>query len=71
MLEELRDRLVEKIADIGKTEPGKEKDKKLKELLIKSFSLIKIKHIRLVQLSFFYSPLIIVLFCSDLLILRL
>ena len=41
VLEELREKLVQRIEDMGKLE-GKEKDKKLKELLQKSFSLIRV-----------------------------
>ncbi|XP_065353208.1 negative elongation factor B [Cloeon dipterum] len=45
VLEELREKLISQINEIGKKE-GKERDKKLKELLAKSFPVIKVKTLR-------------------------
>jgi len=46
VMEELRDTLIKKINEIGTKWEGKEKDKKLKDLLAKSFPVIKIKPLR-------------------------
>jgi negative elongation factor B len=43
--QELREKLISQINEIGKKE-GKERDKKLKELLAKSFPVIKVKSLR-------------------------
>ncbi|OXA60005.1 negative elongation factor B [Folsomia candida] len=51
VMEELRDTLIKKINEIGTKWEPKEKDKKLKELLSKSFPVIKIKPLRPVVLS--------------------
>lgn len=40
MLEELRDKLVAHINEVGAKE-GRERDKKLKELLVKSFPVVR------------------------------
>nr|CAD7197686.1 unnamed protein product [Timema douglasi] len=45
VLEELRDRLVQHINEIGQKE-GKERDRKLKELLAKSFPVVRVKALR-------------------------
>lgn len=45
ILEELREKLIQQINDLSKME-AKEKDKKLKELLNKSFGLIRVKQLR-------------------------
>lgn len=45
LLKELRDRLVAHINDIGQKE-GRERDKILKELLSKSFPLVRLKALR-------------------------
>ncbi|PSN42595.1 hypothetical protein C0J52_08709 [Blattella germanica] len=45
VLEELRDRLVQHINEIGQKE-GKERDRKFKELLAKSFSVVRVKALR-------------------------
>lgn len=45
MIQELREKLISQINEIGKKE-GKERDKKLKELLAKSFPVIKVKSLR-------------------------
>ncbi|RZF34663.1 hypothetical protein LSTR_LSTR010828 [Laodelphax striatellus] len=45
VLEELRDRLVAHINEIGQKE-GKENERKLKEMLAKSFALVKVKALR-------------------------
>lgn len=50
VLEELRDKLVSHINEVGQTE-GRERDKKLKELLIKSFPLVKVKALRPVVMA--------------------
>lgn len=43
--QELRDKLISQISELGKRE-GRERDRKLKELLTKSFPVIKIKALR-------------------------
>lgn len=43
--QELRDKLISQITELGKRE-GRERDRKLKELLTKSFPVIKIKALR-------------------------
>lgn len=43
--QELRDKLIAQISELGKRE-GRERDRKLKELLTKSFPVIKIKALR-------------------------
>lgn len=50
LLQELRDKLVSHINEVGQTE-GRERDKKLKELLIKSFPLVKVKALRPVVMA--------------------
>jgi negative elongation factor B len=45
LFQELREKLISQINEIGKKE-GKERDKKLKELLAKSFPVIKVKSLR-------------------------
>jgi len=45
VLEDLREKLLAQIGQVGATE-GKEREKKLKELLVKSFPVIKIKQLR-------------------------
>lgn len=50
VLEDLRDKLVAQIAELGSTE-GKEKEKKLRDLLVKSFPVIQIKEIRPVVMA--------------------
>ncbi|KOB76540.1 Negative elongation factor B [Operophtera brumata] len=45
VLEELRDKLIQHINEVG-TKEGKESDKKLKELLQKSFSVVRVKALR-------------------------
>lgn len=45
IFQELREKLINHINDIGKTE-GKERDHKLKELLNKSFPVVKVKALR-------------------------
>ncbi|KAF4528434.1 hypothetical protein B566_EDAN013439 [Ephemera danica] len=45
VLEELRERLVSQINEIGQKE-GRERDKKLKELLAKSFPVVRVKSLR-------------------------
>ncbi|KAK4294919.1 hypothetical protein Pmani_032489 [Petrolisthes manimaculis] len=45
IMEELRDKLISQITELGKRE-GRERDRKLKELLTKSFPVIKIKALR-------------------------
>ena len=50
VLEDLRDKLTEQIGMMDKME-GKAKDKKLQELLIKSFPVIKIKQLRPVVMA--------------------
>lgn len=44
-LQELRDKLVQHINEIGQKE-GKERDRKLKELLSKSFPVVRVKALR-------------------------
>lgn len=44
-LQELRDRLVSHINEIGQKE-GKDRDRKLKEMLSKSFPLVRVKALR-------------------------
>lgn len=44
-MQELREKLTTKINEIGQKE-GKERDKKLKELLLRSFSLVRVKQLR-------------------------
>ena len=46
----LRDKLLAQIAELGQKE-GKEKDKKLKDLLNKSFLVVKIKALRPVVMA--------------------
>lgn len=46
VMEALRETLIKKINEIGLKQEGKLKDKKLKELLSKSFPVIKIKSLR-------------------------
>nr|CAG4643811.1 EOG090X0363 [Lepidurus arcticus] len=50
VMEELRDKLVSQIAELSQKE-GKDKDKKLKELLSKNFPVIKIKALRPVVMA--------------------
>lgn len=50
LIQALRDKLLAQIADLGQKE-GKEKDKKLKELLNKSFLVVKIKALRPVVMA--------------------
>ncbi|KAK4020803.1 LOW QUALITY PROTEIN: negative elongation factor B [Daphnia magna] len=50
VMEALREKLLAQIADLGQKE-GKEKDKKLKELLNKSFLVVKIKALRPVVMA--------------------
>merc|ERR1712168_227 len=45
VLEDLRDKLISQIEQMEKME-GKEKEKKLRDLLLKSFPVIKIKQLR-------------------------
>lgn len=45
VVEELREKLVQHINAIGQKE-GKERDKKLRELLVKSFPVVKVKALR-------------------------
>lgn len=45
MFQELRDKLIAQITELGKRE-GRDRDRKLKELLTKSFPVIKIKALR-------------------------
>ncbi|CAH0546823.1 unnamed protein product [Brassicogethes aeneus] len=45
VVEELREKLITHINDIGKQE-GKERDQKLKDLLVKSFPVVKVKAMR-------------------------
>ncbi|KAL7640276.1 UNVERIFIED_CONTAM: hypothetical protein RMT77_009690 [Armadillidium vulgare] len=45
IMEELRDKLISQITELGKRE-GRDRDRKLKELLTKSFPVIKIKALR-------------------------
>lgn len=51
VMEALRDTLIKKINEIGQKCEGKQKEKKLKELLSKSFPVIKIKPLRPVVLA--------------------
>ena len=44
-MQELRDRLVQHINEIGQKE-GKERDRKLKDLLAKSFPVVRVKALR-------------------------
>ena len=46
----MRDKLLAQVADLGQKE-GKEKDKKLKELLNKSFLVVKTKALRPVVMA--------------------
>ena len=50
LFQALRDKLLSQIAEVGQKE-GKEKDKKLKELLSKSFLVVKIKALRPVVMA--------------------
>lgn len=50
VLEELRDSLVTRINELGCKE-GRERDKKLKELLTKSFPVVRVKALRPVVMS--------------------
>ncbi|XP_054274754.1 negative elongation factor B-like isoform X1 [Macrosteles quadrilineatus] len=50
VMEEIRERLIQHINDIGQKE-GRERDKKLKELLSKSFPLVKVKPLRPVVMA--------------------
>lgn len=50
VLEELREKLVSRINELGSKE-GRERDKKLKELLIKSFPVVRVKALRPVVMS--------------------
>jgi len=50
VLEDLRDKLVAQIGELGNSE-GKEKEKKLRDLLSKSFPVIQIKEVRPVVMS--------------------
>ncbi|XP_072942529.1 negative elongation factor B [Epargyreus clarus] len=50
VLEELRDKLIAHINEVGAKE-GKEHDKKLKELLLKSFPVVRVKALRPVIMS--------------------
>lgn len=50
VLEELRDKLVVRINELGATE-GRERDKKLKDLLVKSFPVVRVKALRPVVMS--------------------
>ena len=45
VLEDLRDKLVAQIAELGNSSDPKEKDKKLRDLLSKSFPVIQVIHI--------------------------
>ena len=45
VLQELRDKLIAQITELGAKE-GRDRDRKLKELLTKSFPVIKIKALR-------------------------
>jgi negative elongation factor B len=45
LFQELRDKLVQHINEIGQKE-GKERDRKLKELLAKSFPIVRVKALR-------------------------
>jgi len=51
VLEDLRDKLVAQIAELGNSSDPKEKDKKLRDLLSKSFPVIQIKEVRPVVMS--------------------
>ena len=55
IFQELRETLIKKINEIG-TQENKEKEKKLKELLVKSFPVIKIKPLRPVVRFMKFSP---------------
>lgn len=50
VLEELRDKLVAHINEVGAKE-GRERDKKLKELLVKSFPVVRVKALRPVVMA--------------------
>lgn len=48
--QELREKLITKINEIGQKE-GRERDKKLKDLLVRSFPLVKVKQLRPIIMS--------------------
>lgn len=50
VLEELRDKLVQQITQLGE-KGGKERDKKLKDLLVKSFPVVRVKALRPVVMA--------------------
>lgn len=50
VIQELREKLISKINDIGQKE-GRERDKKLKDLLVRSFPLVKVKQLRPIVMS--------------------
>ena len=50
LLQELREKLTSKINEIGQKE-GRERDKKLKELLVRSFPLVRVKQLRPVVMA--------------------
>ncbi|KNC28784.1 Negative elongation factor B [Lucilia cuprina] len=50
LMEELRDKLIAHINDLGQKDP-RERDKKLKELLVKSFPVVRVKALRPVVMA--------------------
>ncbi|XP_034671755.1 negative elongation factor B isoform X3 [Drosophila subobscura] len=50
LMEELRDKLIAHINELGQKEP-RERDKKLKELLVKSFPVVRVKSLRPVVMA--------------------
>lgn len=50
LMEELRDKLIAHINEMGQKEP-RERDKKLKELLVKSFPVVRVKSLRPVVMA--------------------